>query len=123
MLAIRRLSLLRTGRSQLFVPASKVWDQYLDHSTHLRPLPLTPLRPSAPFRPFFSTNLLFKANLTRNIPNEEQVKEDEQPSRVVDNYNTNNLPSGVTWSFSGNSAADAALTTVVGLVLGQEMPF
>ncbi|PVF95254.1 hypothetical protein CPB86DRAFT_711602, partial [Serendipita vermifera] len=42
---------------------------------------------------------------------------------IVDNNNPNpavNLPGGIAWPFSGNSATDAALTTVIGLGLGQE---
>jgi hypothetical protein len=77
-------------------------------------------------RYFTSTNGLRKNIVIHSVGEGEKLKaktEDEEEHRMINNNNPNpaiSLPGGVSWPFSGNSSLDAALTTIIGLGLGDD---
>ena len=64
--------------------------------------------------------MLSKNKIVSNVGEGEKDEEDEE-RRMMNNNNPNpaiSLPGGISWPFSGNSSMDAALTTIIGLGLG-----
>jgi hypothetical protein len=83
-------------------------------------------RPTLPhIRYFTSTSGLHTNRVTHSVGDGEKAKtedDDYDEHRMINNNNPNpaiSLPGGVSWPFSSNSSLDAALTTIIGLGLGE----
>jgi len=79
-------------------------------------------------RYFTFTNRLRKNRVAHEREEGEKAgtKDEEEDHRIVNNNNPNpavSLPGGVSWPFSTSSPIETALTTIIGLGLGQSVCF
>lgn len=77
-------------------------------------------RSSPHIRYVASTSLRSKNKVIHPVKDKEAEEEDEA-RHMANNNNPNpaiSLPGGISWPFSGGSSMDAAMTTIIGLGLG-----